>query len=117
MQGVVGKDGRIRCPFWRVQENFTSKKVDCDFHMKKVHNVEHSLVPPLHTEPAEEVDGVFNYASAFVKVALLYRDTHDAYSMGDGDRLFRNLKFLLLHFDKGHHIKYRLWSFRDDGIR
>ena len=111
MQGVVGKDGRIRCPFGECGK-FYKQEGRLQFHMKKVHNVEHSLVPPLHTEPAEEVDGVFNYASALVKVALSYRDTHDAYSMGDGDRLFRNLKFLLLHFDKGHHIKYRLWSFR-----
>lgn len=35
-----------------------------------------------------------NYSAVFVKFALQYRDTHDAYSMDDGDRLFKNSKFL-----------------------
>ena len=47
-----------------------------------------------------------------MKVALLCRELHDAYKMGDGSRVFRDIKFLMLHFDRGHNIKYRLWMFR-----
>ena len=54
-------------------------------------------------------DGISNVASAFLKVGLLFHDTDDAYKMGDGNRLLRNAKYELLHFDKGHHIKYCLW--------
>ena len=61
--------------------------------------LEHLLVPPGHTEAADEVNRIFNYASAFVKLALLYHDTHNScnsYSMDDGDRLFTNLKVFAL---------------------
>jgi len=36
----------------------------------------------------------------------------DTFKMGVGDRLFRNLKFLLLGFNVGTHTKYRLWCWR-----
>lgn len=78
----------------------------------EVHNVSVEIVAPKRKEADEHFDGKMNYASAFMKVALLFRDTVDAYKMGDGGRVFRNLKFLILHFDRGKHIKYRLWLWR-----
>ena len=57
--------------------------------------LEHLLVPPGHTEAADEVNRIFNYASAFVKLALLYHDTHNScnsYSMDDADKTVYEFK-------------------------
>jgi hypothetical protein len=70
------------------------------------------ITAPQRMEDDEIYDGVQNYARAFMKSALLLRDVHDAYKMGDGNRVYRNIKFLMLHFDRGHNIKYRIWMFR-----
>lgn len=79
-------------------------------HLKDKHGVAVNLNPPQRTESSKDMyDGVFNVASAFLKVGLLFRDTDDAYKMGDGTRLIRNAKYEMLHFNQGHHIKYRLW--------
>lgn len=81
--------------------------------MKDKHGLTINLIPPQRTEVSTDTyDGIFNVASAFLKVGLLFRDTDDAYKMGDGNRLQRNAKYELLHFDQGHHIKYRLWMWR-----
>ena len=45
-----------------------------------------------------------------MKLALLLRDTNDAYAMGDG--IFRNAKFEMLCADVAHHTKYKLWLWR-----
>ncbi|XP_064609239.1 uncharacterized protein LOC135473320 [Liolophura sinensis] len=63
-------------------------------------------------ESDERYDGLHNYAVSFMKVALLLREIRDAYKMGDGNRLFRNFKFLLLYFDQSVHFKYRSWVWR-----
>ena len=81
-------------------------------HLRTVHNVVIDLPVPLRKEIDKNYDGVFNYASAFMKVALLYRDITDAYKMGDGDRVFRDIKFMFLHLSSGKHVKYRLWLWR-----
>ena len=82
-------------------------------HMKEKHGVVINLAPPQRSQSSETpYDGIFNVASAFLKVGLLFRDTDDAYRMGDGNRLIRNAKYELLHFNQGHHIKYRLWMWR-----
>lgn len=83
-------------------------------HLKEKHNITVNINPPQHssTKTSSNYDGVYNVASAFMKVGLLFRDTEDAYKMGDGIRLIRNARFELLHFHQGHHIKYRLWMWR-----
>jgi hypothetical protein len=81
-------------------------------HLKTKHSVDIALVSPQTNEKASNYDGKYNYASSFMKKAMLFRDTRDCFKMGDGNILFRNLKFLLLHFDVGKHTKYRLWSYR-----
>ena len=106
------KDGGYRCPFKGCTKMYSSNGW-LKSHLKKIHGVLIELAAPSLPEPAREnEDGKLAYASAFMKVALLLRDTIYCYRMGDGDRLFRNIKFLLLHFDHGKHTKYRIWSFR-----
>ncbi|KAK3086004.1 hypothetical protein FSP39_012026 [Pinctada imbricata] len=47
-----------------------------------------------------------------MKMALIYRDTCDAYSMGDGGRIVRNAKFEWVYAGALHHTKYKIWLWR-----
>ena len=58
------------------------------------------------SEIASDQDYVFNYASAFMGMALLGRNFHDASREGKGVRVLRIWKFLLLHFKDNTHTKY-----------
>lgn len=61
---------------------------------------------------SKESDEVAMSRAEFMTVALLLRDTINAYEHGDGTRIFRNSKFeILLCSLKGHH-KYKLWLWR-----
>ncbi|XP_062599089.1 uncharacterized protein LOC134260557 [Saccostrea cucullata] len=59
-----------------------------------------------------KTDSVANYRASFMKNALLLRDTYDAYSMCDGERVVRNAKFEFLCADVRKHNKYKLWLWR-----
>ncbi|XP_061187058.1 uncharacterized protein LOC133195217 [Saccostrea echinata] len=50
--------------------------------------------------------------TSFLRMSLLYRDTCDAYKMGDGDRIMRNAKFEWLYASALSHSKYKLWLWR-----
>lgn len=56
-------------------------------------------------------DGVFNYVCAVLGHGLLGFDLHDASQHGDGGRLYRFWKFLLLYFKAAHRTKYALEAF------
>lgn len=47
-----------------------------------------------------------------LQMGLLLRDTYDAYSMCDGNRIFRNASFEWLFASAAQHYKYRLWLWR-----
>ena len=51
-------------------------------------------------------DGVFNYASAVLNDGLLLLEFRDAIHEGDGPRIMRCWKFLLLFFRFAGHTKY-----------
>ena len=55
-----------------------------------------------------ETDGVWNYHSAFLKMALLERDFQDAIKEGDGARICRLWKFKMLYFKKEGRHRYSL---------
>lgn len=59
-----------------------------------------------------ETDKVANYRASFMKNASLLRDTYDAFSMCDGERIVRNAKFEFLCADVRKHTKYKLWLWR-----
>lgn len=59
-----------------------------------------------------KTDKVANYRASFMKNALLLRDTYDAFSMCDGERIVRNAKFEFLCADVRKHTKYKLWLWR-----
>jgi hypothetical protein len=57
---------------------------------------------PLLTEIHEEVtsDDMYNYQKALMEYGMVILNFFDAISEGDGSRVIRNWKFLLLYF---HH--------------
>ena len=63
-----------------------------------------------NTTPSGQ-DHVFNYASAFMGMALLGRNFHDASREGDGSRVIRIWKILLLHFKDNKRTKYSVEAF------
>ena len=75
-------------------------------HMQKKHDWHPPAPPPRIHAPNSTKTLVI---SSFVKMALLARDTWDAYRMGDGDRVFRNAKLEMLYAFGTGRTKYRLW--------
>jgi hypothetical protein len=71
-------------------------------HMKKMHNI----TTPTTPEDSSDEDGVFNYGSVFLQLALLLRDAHDAVAEGDGERIIRVWKFLMPVFKAHGSTKY-----------
>ena len=53
-------------------------------------------------------DGVFNYGSAILNDGLLLLELRDAIHEGDGPRVVRCWKFMLLHWRHAKHTKYSL---------
>jgi hypothetical protein len=56
-------------------------------------------------------DGVFNYTSAVLSDGLLLLEFRDAIHEGDGQRILRCWKFMLLYFFSSGHKKYALEAF------
>ena len=64
------------------------------------------------TMPAEcSQDGIFNYASNFLKLGLLRRINILATRAGDGNRLLRHWKFAFLIYFSNRNINYQLEAF------
>ncbi|KAK3107765.1 hypothetical protein FSP39_021733 [Pinctada imbricata] len=53
-----------------------------------------------------------NLINSFLKMSMLYRDTCDAFSLGDGHRIMRNAKMDWIYASALHHSKYKLWLWR-----
>ena len=53
-------------------------------------------------------DGIFNYSSAVLNDGLLLLELRDAIREGDGPRVIRCWKFMLLHWRHAKHTKYSL---------
>ena len=63
------------------------------------------MLPVMYVHKASP-DGVFNYASAVLNDGLLLLEFRDAMHEGDGPRIMRCWKFLLLFFRFAGHTKY-----------
>ena len=60
---------------------------------------------------SQSEDGIYNYACRILGMNLMARNFHDASREGDGERLIRCWKFLLLHFKSDGRIKYSVEAF------
>ena len=78
-------------------------------HEVQCHNI-HTDMEEIDCIPAEESDDVFNYQCNLLNHGLLYANFRDAISEGDGERIIRCWKFLLLHFyaDGSSSTKYAI---------
>lgn len=75
-----------------------NRKYKTKGHFKRQLQNEHNWVFHTTTEESSESpsckqDRIALWRSSFMKLALLLRDTEDAYKFGDGTRIFRNAKF------------------------
>lgn len=59
-------------------------------------------------EKVKEEDAIFNYATALMSDCLVVEELSDAIREGDGERVIRVWKFLLLYFRASHRTKYAL---------
>lgn len=73
-------------------------------HLVKRHNWNFHETTKL-TDPDKPI-------ASFLRMSLLYRDTCDAYKMGDGDRIMRNAKFEWVYDSALSHSKYKIWLWR-----
>lgn len=91
---------------------YCNKKYKKVGHLKRHLTTKHAWVLPNEEDVSSQIDHIALYRSSFLKCAFLLRDTNDAYSMADGDRITDNAKFQFLLSNVGHHTKYQLWLFR-----
>ena len=78
--------------------------------MKKHEAQCHNLLEEIDSIQERESDDVLNYQCNLLNHGLLYANFRDAISEGDGERIIRCWKFLLLHFyaDGNSSTKYAL---------
>ncbi|XP_077864340.1 LOW QUALITY PROTEIN: uncharacterized protein LOC144349697 [Saccoglossus kowalevskii] len=65
---------------------------------------------PRQSPEYENQDGIFNYACVSISMGLLVRNFQDAIKEGDGERVIRLYKFLMLHYKADGRHKYALES-------
>ena len=72
-----------------------------------------SSAVPRASRPLIEIvpDGVFNYACSVLNDGLLILELRDAIHEGDGPRILRCWKFMLIYFKNAGHHKYALEAF------
>ena len=68
--------------------------------------------PQSGLQASDQEDHVTNYASLVIGFGLMAENFHDACREGDGRRLLRCWKFLLIHFKANGRTKYALEAFR-----
>ena len=74
-------------------------------HMKNIHP---GIQEPARPKPGmpPQKDAVFNYSRTALSMGMLAYDFTDARQMGDGDRIIRLYKFMLVHFKAANKPKY-----------
>lgn len=112
------QDGEGLCPIQTVQsvvktkqKKSTSKpKPSCASGSRKQSTTKKQSPSDQSTSDGNQ-DYVLNYTCHLLGMCLFSRNFHDASKEGDGERLIRCWKFLLLHFKVDHRVKYALEAF------
>ena len=104
-------DGRYKCRFPGCKKTFQSdgkwRQSHEQSHSPPVSIQEQTLLTEIHDDVVQ--DDMYNYQKALLDYGMVILNFFDAISEGDGDRVIRNWKFLLLYLyhDKGSY-KYAL---------
>ena len=85
-------------------------KEDLKKHVKEVHDfhLSHHTPEAATSQTRFKTDGVYNYHTRFLKMAMLERNFQDSVKEGDGGRTCRLWKFKMLHFYQKGRTKYSL---------
>lgn len=121
-QQVLNEEGRFPCRFPGCLKTFKyngkSRRKHEQSHDPPVGVADHDPVPtPSTTECLSSTspthknsDDVFSYNTALLAEGLFFMNFLDSISQGDGDRILRQYKYLMLHCkaDGSHSTKYAL---------
>ncbi|XP_072037402.1 uncharacterized protein [Amphiura filiformis] len=102
----------LKCPFCGNPFNLVRT---LQMHVKKRHsrvNIQAVLAGTSQAEEETSTDSVFNYSCNALSMCLLAFNFDDARKMGDGERIIRLLKFIMLHFKVTGKFKYANHTFR-----
>lgn len=100
------KHDKILCP--RCEKSYSTTQ-GLRKHMRTKHANAHQ---PQTISSSQPEDSVFNYSCAALSMCLLLRDFQDARRHGDGERIIKLYKFLLLYFKLAGKTKYSYHSLR-----
>ena len=80
----------------------------CGHNFKNIPNLrKHRKTKHLHERATDRTeDNVFNYSKNALAMSYLFKDFLDARKHGDGQRVIRLYKFLLLYFKVDGRTKY-----------
>lgn len=103
----------VKCHFHDCKDLVFKDNTQLKIHFERTHDIfvvyHGQLKPkPVESQASQNTDGVFNYHSGFLKLALLERDFQDSIKEGDGQRIVRLWKFKMLHFKQAGRNKYSL---------
>jgi hypothetical protein len=115
----LNEDGRFPCRYPECPKSYKY-----DGKARRKHEASHNPPVVVPEEPGcdgnngelakdkEDSDDVYNYNCALVSEGLLFMNFLDAIAEGDGERIFRQYKYLMLLFksDAPHSNKYALES-------
>jgi hypothetical protein len=119
-QQELNQEGRFPCRFPGCPKSFKYNGKN-----RKKHELSHD--PPVNvatsdtlslttvstsTPPSNDIDDIFNYNTALLAEGLFFLNFLDSVSEGDGDRILRQYKYLMLlcRADGSHSSKYALES-------
>jgi serine palmitoyltransferase len=105
VQQLVSEMNTTACSVCGKQYKYKKAKIN---HEKKVHLIEQIDEQPVASNDPKEkvVDDRFNYACTRLSLGMLLFNFDDAVKEGDGERVMRCWKFMMLIFKAYHHTKY-----------
>ncbi|CAB3978803.1 hypothetical protein AC249_AIPGENE19565, partial [Paramuricea clavata] len=105
VQQLVAEMNTTACSVCGKQYKYKKAKIN---HEKKVHLIDQIDEQPVASNDPKEkvVDDRFNYAYTRLSLGMLLFNFDDAVKEGDGERVMRCWKFMMLIFKAYHHTKY-----------
>ena len=107
---IATQPQRLQCPVDGCNKQYKTLN-GLKRHLSTKHEPDTNL-PAAQGQAKEGADQLFNYSRTALSLTLLAWDFNDATSMGDGERVIRLYKYLLLLFKATDKTKYAYHSLR-----